>query len=124
MMDEKHILSTVYRLRSWCMDVVESGPYWSRAEALSIIEECDDFSRRLPDSVMSIQEYELQDGPFTWPQACEVIMEALFSGHPIFCFGGELEDRVARLCLKVDRRAPPGWHFRLRRRNKAYREVF
>lgn len=82
-------------MRSWCVDLLESGPFWAREQAMLVIESCDEFS------------------------AC------LDAGRDIHPDTGDIfGQRVVRLCLGLRSRAPAGWHSRLMKGDKAYRERF
>jgi hypothetical protein len=85
----------VGRMRSWCVDLFESGPFWVREQAMMVIESCDELS-------------------------------ACFQKDPDIEIGagGIFGQRVVRLCLGLGRRAPAGWHSRLMKGDKAYRERF
>lgn len=88
----------VGRMRSWCVNLLESGPFWAREQAMLVIESCDEFSVRLQEN----------------SERCPDPFNSL----------GKFWLRVVALCLNLGRRAPPGWHFRLMRENRDYREMF
>lgn len=97
-MDNVYTSMAVKRMRSWCVDLLESGPFWVRRYAMSVIESCDDFAVRLQED----------------PDLCPDPFDSL----------GNFWTKVVVLCLKLDRRAPRGWHSRLMKGDKAYREWF
>lgn len=97
-MDNVYMSMAVGRMRSWCVGLFESGPFWIREDALSVIECCDEFSVRLQED----------------SERCPDPFDSL----------GKFWLRVVVLCLKLGRRAPAGWHFRLMREDRDYREMF
>jgi hypothetical protein len=122
-MDERHIHETLGNLRNWCLEVLDDGPQWSHREALRLIGRCDKFSRKLEEDLLWWSEHK-DGGRSTWPEICEDMMKFLFKGHETFGFGGgPLGSDVVCFCLKLGRRAPEGWHSRLMRRDRSYREM-
>jgi hypothetical protein len=121
-------MKTVSCLRTWCYEILEDAPSWSRSKLMTLIGKCNKLTAGLKGDIEWLAWYE----EISEPEAARLLSKVILWGHethysfcevrcrrlPLHawlegCDGIQMAEIVLWLSVNLGRRAPAGWHTRL-----------